>query len=134
MYKILERQDLTPVVHLFKMDAPDVSKKAQVDGGAESIGVSVTGRGAAAPRVRWNRRRPQTLPRTRRSGRVSPPGGAVAVGRPVDILGQRSRPLRHRRPGMRLLRDRQPLEGDGESQRVEDERRHAHGISAQLRV
>jgi ferredoxin/flavodoxin---NADP+ reductase len=29
MYKILERQDLTPVVHLFKIDAPDVSRKAQ---------------------------------------------------------------------------------------------------------
>jgi len=29
MYKILERQDLTPVVHLFKVDAPDVSRKAQ---------------------------------------------------------------------------------------------------------
>lgn len=29
MYKILEKQDLTPMIHLFKVDAPAVAKKAQ---------------------------------------------------------------------------------------------------------
>lgn len=29
MYKILERQDLAPVVHLFKIEAPEVARKAQ---------------------------------------------------------------------------------------------------------
>ncbi len=29
MYKILERQDLAPIVHLFKIEAPEVAKKAQ---------------------------------------------------------------------------------------------------------
>jgi NAD(P)H-flavin reductase len=29
VYKILARQDLTPVVHLFKIDAPEVAQKAQ---------------------------------------------------------------------------------------------------------
>ena len=29
MYKILDRQDLAPMVHLFKINAPEVAKKAQ---------------------------------------------------------------------------------------------------------
>ena len=29
MYKILERQDLAPVIHLFKIEAPEVAKKAR---------------------------------------------------------------------------------------------------------
>jgi ferredoxin/flavodoxin---NADP+ reductase len=29
LYKILERQDLAPVIHLFKIDAPEVAKKAR---------------------------------------------------------------------------------------------------------
>jgi len=29
VYKIIDRQDLAPIVHLFKIEAPEVAKKAQ---------------------------------------------------------------------------------------------------------
>ena len=29
MYRILEREDLTPSIHLFKVEAPELAKKAQ---------------------------------------------------------------------------------------------------------
>ena len=29
MFRILEKQDLTPVIHLWKLDAPRVARKAQ---------------------------------------------------------------------------------------------------------
>lgn len=29
MYRILEKQDLTPVIHLWKVEAPRVARKAQ---------------------------------------------------------------------------------------------------------
>ena len=29
MYEILERQDLTPIIHMFKISAPAVASKAQ---------------------------------------------------------------------------------------------------------
>ncbi|HEY49419.1 MAG TPA: sulfide/dihydroorotate dehydrogenase-like FAD/NAD-binding protein [Dehalococcoidia bacterium] len=54
MYKILKREDLTPEIHLFEIDAPDVAKKAQA---GQFVVIRVDEKGERIPLTiaDWNR-------------------------------------------------------------------------------